>query len=99
MALPIPFLIIGAMDVAAHSEMRDGYRDFWADKFDSSLQHYTNATMLAPRNAEAFIGHYAEAHALQVRIDILEKLGRTADAGGHTGRSSCRRRGRDTKTS
>jgi Flp pilus assembly protein TadD len=54
--LPIPFFIAGAMDIAASSEISDGYRDYWASHFDSSLQHYTKAAMFAPGNSEAYIG-------------------------------------------
>jgi hypothetical protein len=71
-ALPIPFLILGAMDFAARSEISAGDRDYWASKFDSSLQHYTNATILAPRNVEAYLGQSLEYYMLDKEAQSIE---------------------------
>jgi tetratricopeptide (TPR) repeat protein len=74
--LPIPFFIFGAMDAAARSEIADGYRDYWASSFDSSLQHYTKAAWLAPRNSDAYIGqsnvYYSQEKYAQA-IEIADK--------------------------
>jgi tetratricopeptide (TPR) repeat protein len=65
LVLPIPFLMAGMLDIAARSEIVDGNKDFSASKYDSSLQHYTRASMMAPRNADAYIGQSNDYYRLE----------------------------------
>ncbi len=56
MVLPVPFLIYGATDFAACAENILGDLAYLNDHHDFSLHQFTNATILAPRNAESHMG-------------------------------------------
>jgi Flp pilus assembly protein TadD len=57
LVIPIPFLIFGAMDVAAREEIKTGDRAYYdANNYADGVVHYGNAARLSPNLAEAYEG-------------------------------------------